>query len=147
MTSESDSKSGAHDETVAQKSPDTQSGTPVTPPAIRADLDQAEPTPGAQPPLEIDAATMTERPKTAAGLPAIYETTRFAVGEMGPARGAKALLKMNQKDGFDCQSCAWPSPDEHRQIADPRQPPGSAGFRLAGSFWHRTPRCRAYAAR
>src|ERR1043166_686261 len=118
MTSESDSNSGAHDETVAQKSPDTQSGTPVTPPATRADLDQAEPTPGAQPPLEIDAATMTERPKTAAGLPAIYETTRFAVGEMGPARGARALLKMNQKDGFDCQSCAWPSPDEHRQVAE-----------------------------
>ncbi len=122
MRSESDSREGtaheANDETVAQKSPDTQSGTPVTPPANRADLDQAEPTPGAQPPLETSPATMTARPKMAAGLPAVYETTRFAVGEMGPARGAKALLKMNQKDGFDCQSCAWPSPDEHRQVAE-----------------------------
>ncbi len=25
---------------------------------------------------------------------------------------------MNKKDGFDCQSCAWPSPDEHRQVAE-----------------------------
>ena len=33
-------------------------------------------------------------------------------------RGAKALLKVNQKSGFDCQSCAWPSPDEHRQVAE-----------------------------
>ncbi len=30
----------------------------------------------------------------------------------------KALLKVNKKDGFDCQSCAWPSPDEHRQVAE-----------------------------
>ncbi|MBA2744334.1 MAG: FdhF/YdeP family oxidoreductase, partial [Chthoniobacterales bacterium] len=26
--------------------------------------------------------------------------------------------KVNQKDGFDCQSCAWPSPDHHRQVAE-----------------------------
>jgi anaerobic selenocysteine-containing dehydrogenase len=118
VTSESDSAPGQQDDTVAQRPSDTQAGTPVTPPAIGADLDQENPTLGAQPPFEEDAATMTERPKMAAGLPAIYETTRFAVGEMGLARGAKALLKMNQKDGFDCQSCAWPSPDEHRQVAE-----------------------------
>ena len=29
-------------------------------------------------------------------------------------RGAKLLLEVNQKDGFDCQSCAWPSPDGKR---------------------------------
>ena len=23
---------------------------------------------------------------------------------------------MNKKDGFDCQSCAWPSPDDHRHV-------------------------------
>ena len=33
---------------------------------------------------------------------------------MGLGRTAKAFLAINQKDGFDCQSCAWPSPDEHR---------------------------------
>ena len=105
-------------DTVAQKPTHLQSGTPLTPPANRADLDQVNPTTGAQSPLETEAARITERPNVAAGFPAVYQTTRFAVGEMGLARGAKALLKVNQKSGFDCQSCAWPSPDEHRQIAE-----------------------------
>jgi len=105
-------------DTVAQKSPDPQSGTPVTPPALRADLDQANPTAGAQQPVETEAANITEPSKVAAGLPGVYQSTRFAVGEMGLMRGAKALLKMNQKTGFDCQSCAWPSPDEDRQVAE-----------------------------
>ncbi|MBA3386821.1 MAG: molybdopterin-dependent oxidoreductase, partial [Chthoniobacterales bacterium] len=38
--------------------------------------------------------------------------------EMGVARSAKTLLKVNQKNGFDCQSCAWPSPDHERQVAE-----------------------------
>ncbi|HWL91972.1 MAG TPA: FdhF/YdeP family oxidoreductase, partial [Phycisphaerae bacterium] len=120
--SESDPKNGAEHETqhdtVAQKPSQPRSGTPLTPPAVGADLDQANPSPGARQPVETEAAKITERPKVAAGLPAIYETTRFAVGEMGLMRGAKALLKVNQKAGFDCQSCAWPSPDEHRQVAE-----------------------------
>ncbi len=48
----------------------------------------------------------------------MYQTTRFAVREMGIVRGAKALLQVNQKTGFDCQSCAWPSPDDERQVAE-----------------------------
>ena len=32
-------------------------------------------------------------------------------------RGTRALLRVNQKDGFDCQSCAWPNPEE-RHIAE-----------------------------
>src|SRR5258707_252186 len=31
-------------------------------------------------------------------------------GEPGLARGGKALLAMNQPDGFDCPGCAWPEP-------------------------------------
>ena len=26
------------------------------------------------------------------------------------AKGSKALLSMNQPDGFDCPGCAWPDP-------------------------------------
>ena len=38
---------------------------------------------------------------------------------MGPARTAKTLLKLNQADGFDCMSCAWPDPDpDHRHTAE-----------------------------
>jgi molybdopterin-dependent oxidoreductase alpha subunit len=77
----------------------------------------AEPT-GAQPPIEADPAATNPPPHFAAGIPAILETTRFALREMGFARGVKALLKVNQKSGFDCQSCAWPSPDDHRQVAE-----------------------------
>src|SRR6185503_5743061 len=50
----------------------------------------------------------------AVGLPAVVSSFRYALGEGGLARGLKALGKMNQKDGFDCPSCAWPDPDDER---------------------------------
>ncbi len=40
-----------------------------------------------------------------------------AIAEMGIARTAKLMLKLNQKDGFDCMSCAWPDPG-HRKLAE-----------------------------
>jgi molybdopterin-dependent oxidoreductase alpha subunit len=33
---------------------------------------------------------------------------------MGPKRSLQTLLKMNQVDGFDCPSCAWPDPQERK---------------------------------
>ena len=36
--------------------------------------------------------------------------------ETGFARGMRTWLKINKKDGFDCQSCAWPNPDSHRHL-------------------------------
>ncbi len=48
----------------------------------------------------------------------MVQTTRFAVREMGVARSFKTLLNVNKKTGFDCQSCAWPSPDDDRQVAE-----------------------------
>src|SRR5215831_4250484 len=73
---------------------------------------------GAQPPLEAGGADDHRRHKTAAGMYAIYETAHFAFKEMGVARGVRTLLKLNQKDGFDCPSCAWPDPDGHRHTAE-----------------------------
>ena len=61
---------------------------------------------------------ITRRPTVAAGLPAIYQTMRFSLREMGPIRAFKALLSMNQKTGFECQSCAWPNPDKNRKVAE-----------------------------
>ena len=75
-------------------------------------------TSGAQPPLEPADAQFGKVHGVAAGLPAVYQTMRFAFREMGMVQGAKALLKVNQKDGFDCQSCAWPSPDDGRHMAE-----------------------------
>jgi molybdopterin-dependent oxidoreductase alpha subunit len=73
---------------------------------------------GAQPPLEEKGAHEGHRDKTAAGLHAIYETGRFGFGEMGVKRAFQTLLKVNQKDGFDCPSCAWPDPDGKRNVAE-----------------------------
>ncbi|MFF9686381.1 FdhF/YdeP family oxidoreductase [Streptomyces sp. NPDC014623] len=44
----------------------------------------------------------------AAGLPAVAHTLRVAQQQMGVRRTAQTLLKVNQKDGFDCPGCAWP---------------------------------------
>src|SRR3954464_5270432 len=55
---------------------------------------------------------------TAAGIKAITETMSNAFGKMGVVRGTRALLDLNQKGGIDCQSCAWPDPDEHRTVAE-----------------------------
>ena len=38
---------------------------------------------------------------------------------MGPTRTARTLLRLNQAEGFDCMSCAWPDPDVgHRHTAE-----------------------------
>ena len=50
----------------------------------------------------------------AAGLAAIIQTMKFMIREPGLLKGIKGLLKMNQKNGFDCSSCAWPDPSGHR---------------------------------
>jgi molybdopterin-dependent oxidoreductase alpha subunit len=46
----------------------------------------------------------------AAGIPGVLHSMEPAVENMGVVRTGKTLLKLNQKDGFDCPSCAWPDP-------------------------------------
>ncbi|MCO7273843.1 MULTISPECIES: FdhF/YdeP family oxidoreductase [Cellulosimicrobium] len=53
----------------------------------------------------------------AAGPEAVVRTLLASVREMGPARAARLLTSANQKDGFDCMSCAWPDP-AHRSHAE-----------------------------
>lgn len=48
----------------------------------------------------------------AAGLPAIGHTLKIANEQMGLLRTAQTLLKVNQKNGFDCPGCAWPEGDK-----------------------------------
>src|ERR1700722_20336475 len=67
----------------------------------------AEATPGAsgaQPPVYTVGLRLGDASKAAAGLKAVEESMAFTVGEMGLVRGVSALLRLNQKDGFDCQS-------------------------------------------
>ncbi|MFE3791142.1 FdhF/YdeP family oxidoreductase [Streptomyces goshikiensis] len=59
-----------------------------------------------------DAPQVAPPQHAAAGLPAIGHTLRIAQQQMGLARTARTLLKVNQKDGFDCPGCAWPEGDK-----------------------------------
>ncbi|TLM84075.1 FdhF/YdeP family oxidoreductase [Pseudarthrobacter sp. NamE5] len=69
---------------------------------------------------EVEEADESEievsgHPKTwAAGVPGVYHSMQPALKHMGLERSRKTLLALNQKDGFDCMSCAWPDPG-HRK--------------------------------
>ncbi len=56
--------------------------------------------------------------KVAGGLEAVMSSAQHVFGEIGLVEGTKALLKLNQFDGFDCPGCAWPDPDEHRSVVE-----------------------------
>ena len=71
------------------------------------------PPPAAQPPPEPGPAHLAAASAAAAGLKSLATTAQL-VGRIGFTRGVRALLDVNQADGFDCQSCAWPSPDRDR---------------------------------
>lgn len=65
-----------------------------------------------------DAELEVSKPKEfAAGIGGVYHSMKPAIEQMGLARTARLMLKINQRDGFDCMSCAWPDP-EHRKIAE-----------------------------
>ncbi|WP_084252935.1 FdhF/YdeP family oxidoreductase [Devriesea agamarum] len=58
------------------------------------------------------------KPETwATGLPAGLNALKTGMEQMGPRRTARTLLRVNQHNGFDCQSCAWP--DEPAEIRRP----------------------------
>ncbi|MFJ8014611.1 FdhF/YdeP family oxidoreductase [Streptomyces sp. NPDC096339] len=59
-----------------------------------------------------DAPQVAPPKHAAAGLPAIGHTLKIAQQQMGLARTARTLLKVNQKNGFDCPGCAWPEGDK-----------------------------------
>ncbi|HEY4187895.1 MAG TPA: FdhF/YdeP family oxidoreductase [Polyangia bacterium] len=80
--------------------------------------DRARGVSGDEPPPEENAPRVGRRKLAAAGFTSIWETTHRGFREMGPKRTFQTLLKLNQKDGFDCPSCAWPDPDGHRKPAE-----------------------------
>lgn len=65
---------------------------------------------------ENDQGHIHPPPQVAAGLTAVVNATRHAFRAAGVIGGTRALLQVNQVDGFDCQSCAWPSPTEDRHV-------------------------------
>ena len=94
-----------------------QQGDATTP--RRAKFDRQDEASGAQPPAEFTgAAKIARRAEAAGGVPAVVSALKFALREAGAARGARTLLRVNQKDGFDCPGCAWPDPEGERSIAE-----------------------------
>jgi molybdopterin-dependent oxidoreductase alpha subunit len=74
--------------------------------------------PGAQPPEEQTLVQILPLGKVAGGVPSIVAAAKATWNEMGITRGARTLLKLNQKTGFDCPGCAWPEPDGERSHAE-----------------------------
>ena len=103
-------------DTVEQKPPQVATGASTTPVDPEAGKPNEVPTPGAQSPGEKEKAVLREPDHVAAGMRALVESLKFTLRETGLIRGLGGWLKINQKDGFDCQSCAWPSPDNDRHI-------------------------------
>ncbi|WP_051468294.1 FdhF/YdeP family oxidoreductase [Actinomadura oligospora] len=65
-----------------------------------------------------DSGMKVVKPKRwAAGVPGVTAALRDSYEQMGVKRTALTLLKVNQKDGFDCPGCAWPEPG-HRHTAE-----------------------------
>src|ERR1700747_3318539 len=82
-----------------------------------AELDANDPTSQkAQNPTDFGELRVGRASEEAAGIPAIWNTMLYGIGDMGVMRAPEAFLKINHVTGFDCQSCAWPSPDKHRKV-------------------------------
>jgi len=73
---------------------------------------------GAQPPIELQGLKQRDRHTTAAGFKALTTVAAFGLHHTGAVDTVRTALKLNQVDGFDCQSCAWPSPDDKRSVAE-----------------------------
>jgi len=69
-------------------------------------------------PNEMTRPEISTPPSSAGGLPAVISSMRHAITEVGPLRGPIELLKMNQMKGFDCPGCAWPDPDDKRELTE-----------------------------
>ena len=69
-------------------------------------------------PIEIIGTKQRKRYKVAAGLKAIEEVAEYGIRQAGLMNTLRTVTKLNQTDGFDCQSCAWPNPDNERSAAE-----------------------------
>lgn len=70
--------------------------------------------PSAEPPYKLLDLKLKPPKAWAAGVPAVFHSLDQLVLNASVLRGGRALFSMNQFDGFDCPSCAWPDPDNER---------------------------------
>lgn len=60
-------------------------------------------------PVVTGVRALPYRP-AAAGPGGVFSSLKYAARTSGLIRGTKALLTVNQPEGFDCPGCAWPDP-------------------------------------
>lgn len=65
-----------------------------------------------------NAVVVTKNKQYAAGVPAVLVSLQRGIEQMGVARTALSLAKLNQRKGFDCPGCAWPETPGHRKHAE-----------------------------
>ncbi|BDV31481.1 FdhF/YdeP family oxidoreductase [Microbacterium terricola] len=58
--------------------------------------------------IDESALRVTRPKKVAVGVPAVLHALQISQQQMGVARSVQTLIRVNQKDGFDCPGCAWP---------------------------------------
>jgi len=66
------------------------------------------------PPEDPTALEISAPPHAAAGTTAVLSSFRHLLSRTGPLRVAQGMKGLNQTEGFDCPSCAWPDPEDHR---------------------------------
>jgi anaerobic selenocysteine-containing dehydrogenase len=66
--------------------------------------------PSAQGPDDTAQIVITKHATKAGGLGAMVSTVTHLRQNQAIGRGTRALLAVNQGDGFDCPGCAWPEP-------------------------------------
>lgn len=71
-----------------------------------------------EPPIDPGTPIVGPAPKVATGLRAVVKSVQVTVEQMGIGRTVKAMANVNQFDGFDCPSCAWPDPEDKRAGAE-----------------------------
>ena len=68
----------------------------------------------AQPPIEDEKLRVGKPKQAAAGFTGIVKSFSIGLAEAGLSRTLKTMRSVNRYDGFDCQGCAWPDPDDKR---------------------------------
>jgi molybdopterin-dependent oxidoreductase alpha subunit len=69
-------------------------------------------------PIEAFTPEVTPQKTVAAGPKAVMNSMKHGLTEMGITRTVQVLSNLNQKQGFDCPSCAWPDPDDRRSLVE-----------------------------
>ena len=68
----------------------------------------------AQPPEDFTGLKTGKPKEVAAGIPAVISSGKHMFGQTHISKGLQLLTMLNQNQGFDCPSCAWPDPDDER---------------------------------